>query len=245
MSCLRTSMTPRHPLETVVLALVAASLVVGVASAWLDVRWFERVYVTENGPIEWATAVALLTASGASVWTVWRSTGARGHLHAVTWIGLALFCFFAAGEELSWGQHLFHFASPAYFIEHNTQHEMNLHNLVVAGVKVNKLVFSQLLIVCAALFLFVLPVLHRRSARVARVVDAVGVPVPRLIHVVAIVATFAGIALVPSRQRDELLEFGASTIFVLILLFPHNAAAIHPVRTVGDTARPAALGASR
>lgn len=33
------------------------------------------------------------------------------------------------GEEASWGQHIFAWESPAYFIEHNQMNETNLHNL--------------------------------------------------------------------------------------------------------------------
>jgi hypothetical protein len=115
----------------------------------VDPGWFERVYVIEDGPVEWATAAALLAAAGVSVWTVRRPGAGCGRLHAVTWVGLALLCLFAAGEEISWGQRVLGFSSPELFVRHNAQHETNLHNMVVAGVKVNKLVFSQLLFVCA------------------------------------------------------------------------------------------------
>ncbi len=238
-------MRSRHPFETVLLALVAAALLLGVVSAWIDVQWFEQVYVVEDGPIEWGTAAALLAAAAVSAWTAWQAATGTSRLRAVVWFGLALFCLFAAGEEISWGQRLLGFSSPTFFLEHNAQRETNLHNMVVAGVKVNKLVFSQLMTVCAALFLLALPALHRARPRVARVVDALGVPVPTLLQIVAVAATFAIIGAVPSRERDELLEFGASTIFVLILLFPRNLAAIHPARTGDAAARSATLGARR
>lgn len=220
-----------HTLETLVLCLVAAGLAVGVASAWIDLRWFEQVYVPEDGPIEWATAAALLAGAGISAWTALHPPAGSAPLRRVTWIGLTLLCFFAAGEEISWGQRLLHVASPEFFVQHNAQHETNLHNLVVGGVKVNKLVFSQLMTVAAALFLIALPVGYRRSARAARAVDAAGVPVPTLVQVAAVVITFAVIAIVPSRERDELLEFGATWLFALILLFPTNAAAIRSRRS--------------
>lgn len=227
------SMKKLHPIETLVLCLVAAGLLAGVASAWLDLRWFEQVYVPEDGPIEWATAAALLAGMGISAWTAFRPPAGAGALHRVTWLGLALFCLFAAGEEISWGQRLLHVASPDFFLQHNAQRETNLHNLVVGGVKVNKLVFSQLMTVAAGLFLVGLPAAYRRSARVARTIDAAGVPVPTLVQVIAVVVTFAIIGIVPSRERDELLEFGATWLFALILLFPTNAAAIRagPPRT--------------
>lgn len=43
---------------------------------------------------------------------------------------LALSCFYAAMEEISWGQRIFGFSSPAYFKENNLQGEMNLHNFL-------------------------------------------------------------------------------------------------------------------
>ena len=40
---------------------------------------------------------------------------------------LGLVYFF--GEEISWGQHIFHWTSPDIFIEINNQNETNLHNI--------------------------------------------------------------------------------------------------------------------
>jgi hypothetical protein len=40
---------------------------------------------------------------------------------------LGLIYFF--GEEISWGQHIFHWTSPDIFIEINNQNETNLHNI--------------------------------------------------------------------------------------------------------------------
>ncbi|HSH45824.1 MAG TPA: hypothetical protein VK966_08210, partial [Longimicrobiales bacterium] len=38
------------------------------------------------------------------------------------------FCVFVAGEEFSWGQRLLGLTPPDYFLEHNYQQEMTLHN---------------------------------------------------------------------------------------------------------------------
>jgi hypothetical protein len=40
----------------------------------------------------------------------------------------ALSCLYAAGEEMSWGQHFFHWNTPEYWAEVNRQEETNLHN---------------------------------------------------------------------------------------------------------------------
>jgi hypothetical protein len=42
---------------------------------------------------------------------------------------LSLFLFVGAGEEVSWGQKLLHFRTPAAISKANVQHEFNIHNL--------------------------------------------------------------------------------------------------------------------
>jgi len=47
---------------------------------------------------------------------------------------LAASLFYVTGEEISWGQRIFSFATPALLQAHNLQHEANLHNLVTRPV---------------------------------------------------------------------------------------------------------------
>ena len=45
------------------------------------------------------------------------------------WIGLAaICCFYVAGEEISWGQHILKWSTPDYWAHFNDQQETNLHN---------------------------------------------------------------------------------------------------------------------
>lgn len=55
-------------------------------------------------------------------------------LHLMLAIGLLLVFF----EELSWGQRIFHLGSGEYFIAHNLQNEISLHNLDVIQPLVHK-----------------------------------------------------------------------------------------------------------
>ena len=52
---------------------------------------------------------------------------ARPFVLSVALIG-ALGCLFIAGEEMSWGQHFFHWTTPEYWAKLNQQQETNLHN---------------------------------------------------------------------------------------------------------------------
>jgi len=44
---------------------------------------------------------------------------------------LCLFCFWVSGEELSWGQRIFNFSIPDFFLRYNDNQSANLHNLFV------------------------------------------------------------------------------------------------------------------
>jgi len=83
-------------------------------------------WMREDAWIEWGTAHAFLAAAAVFGWRALRGQG-WGRLAGV---GLAAFCFFVAGEELSWGQRIFAFQPPEIFLEANYQQEANLHNLL-------------------------------------------------------------------------------------------------------------------
>ena len=51
------------------------------------------------------------------------------HLHKVIWLVLGLTALFIAGEEISWGQRIFHYSTPDWLYQRNTQHEVTLHNI--------------------------------------------------------------------------------------------------------------------
>ena len=111
---------------------------------------------------------------------------------------LGLLFFFGAGEEISWGQRLFDLESPDFFQEHNVKGETNLHNLVIGGVKINKVLFSFVLGICIVAYFFVLPVLYRRVRRIRDWADRWALPVPRWIHVASFALVVVLVAAMPS-----------------------------------------------
>ena len=83
----------------------------------------------ETGFVEVTTAILLIPAvilGARHALQLWR-TGPS--LAAVLMSIFTLGCLFLLGEEISYGQHVFGWASPEYFQAHNTQSETNLHNL--------------------------------------------------------------------------------------------------------------------
>jgi hypothetical protein len=101
----------------VLLGLTIGSIV------WLantDEGWYESL-MQEDRLVEWATVFFFFAAAIIG--------GIRAYRTRRWFDGLvALFCFFVAGEEFSWGQRLLGFTAPSYFLEYNRQQELTIHN---------------------------------------------------------------------------------------------------------------------
>jgi hypothetical protein len=94
--------------------------------------WWPNLYVPaiqEDTILEYAQAVAYIGAGIVAVSVsvaFWRSSLAP---NALLYAALACALFFVAAEEISWGQRIFHFATPEYFQKENTHGEFTIHNL--------------------------------------------------------------------------------------------------------------------
>lgn len=121
-SRVRTSRLPRVALavHAVFAAWIAAMLLLG--------RFAPEHYrelLQEDRIIEWGTVWLFLVAGAFGLYLAAR----RRRLFDAA---VAVFCLFTAGEEFSWGQRLFGYYAPEFFLGHNFQQEVNLHNLTQA-----------------------------------------------------------------------------------------------------------------
>ena len=87
--------------------------------------------VGEDGFIEMLGAICLLLGAVFAFVALLRlrSNHDAGRLKQLAYLGLVLFLVLAAGEEISWGQRLLGFETPAPIAKVNAQEETNLHNL--------------------------------------------------------------------------------------------------------------------
>lgn len=95
----------------------------------LDDALYEHLFRGEIGVIELATPVASFIGLGFGILalTKWRLLPDR---KAVIWIAMVSFgAFYQTGEEISWGQQLYHWATPQEMAQLNDQDETNLHNI--------------------------------------------------------------------------------------------------------------------
>ena len=87
--------------------------------------------IHEDGIVEYAQALLFLCASIVGFLSIWRIR--KSQYKQIFWILLifAVGCLFIFLEEISWGQRLLNIKTPFFFLLHNTQYEINVHNMDV------------------------------------------------------------------------------------------------------------------
>lgn len=208
--------------DKVLLALVVANIFALIVFHFVQTDVFHTVYAAEDGPAEWATIVLLFLSFTVLARQALRFAGAGERRAVVTMaVGAALF-FFAAGEEISWGQRIFDWQAPEIITDNSFRSETNLHNLKVGEVKLVKVLFGNVLTVVLLGWLVGLTVLYSRSARVAALADRWAVPVAGYRHAVLVLAASVVIAVVDLQRKWEIYETIFSFVALSIFLYPQN-----------------------
>lgn len=207
--------------EKVILLLVTLILATGYYLFYTNVPRFEK-FVEEDGLVEWLTVLGLLMGCVVCVSRFIILKKKRNWWFLFVVIALGLLLFFAAGEEISWGQRILGIKSSEFFTENNAQGETNLHNLVVDGVKLNKLIFSIGLSIMMGIYLVVFPILYQKNQKIKQWIDHSGIPIPQLYQVIAIALLFILTQLIHHGKNAELLEAGIALLFFLIIKYPTN-----------------------
>lgn len=210
-----------NPLVTWALRGILALGALATLYYWqVEPEQFTTIFAREDGIVEYATAILLFLASLVLIGHARRVSGRVRWLLAI----YALAFFFAAGEEVSWGQRIFGIESTEFFTENNYQGETNLHNLVVGDIHLAEEVFGNALTLILLSYLVVLPLLFPFQRWVRSFCEALAVPVPpRHIAVLAVLWSVF-IAAIPLSRNWEVYEFAFSVFAVLIFLNPVNRA---------------------
>ena len=173
--------------------------------------WNYPILTQEDNWIEILTAVAHLLAGALLLAAAWAET--RRAPRFVFLAGCVAMAFIA-GEEISWGQHIWDFRTPD-FLAHNEQGEFNVHNLPNLAVKFLYYAFN--------LFIMLL-CLTIAAALFSRNRGLFGIPLPSLPLLLMLLSTlgFMRIPALSSADEADLLfwfkVFGRWQIVVLLLL---------------------------
>lgn len=196
----------------------------GIYFSNTDSSYFENVYVKEDGFAEYGTALFLFCSSILLLYRLIKLYKYKKPLWMFGMSVIALVFIFGAGEEISWGQRIFNVESSEYFLENNAQGETNLHNMVVDGKKINKIIFSQLLTVVLIIYLIITPFIYRKFEFIKNLANMFAVPIVKWHQTIAFLISTVLVALMGSEKKWELYELAFSVIFLLIFLNPFNKA---------------------
>ena len=98
-------------------------------------QWAATLY-TEDHYFEGVGAISLFAAAAISLHVFMRALKMRDitRIHGIklfVYSALAMLYFFGAGEELSWGQRIFHIQVSPAFAQENPQQEFNIHDQAI------------------------------------------------------------------------------------------------------------------
>lgn len=209
-------------LDKIGYALLLVILGLGLYFAFTDANFFDNTYTREDGAVEYSTSIMLFFIALLCISRLRKLNKYKPLLWKLGVLGFALIFIFGAGEEISWGQRIFGIESGDFFKENNAQEETNLHNLVVGGTKLNKLIFSQLLMIVMLMYLLIIPILYRKKENIKNLLNKCAVPVVKWHHTIAFIMCTVLVLIIPSSRKWELYELAFGVIFFLIFLNPLN-----------------------
>jgi hypothetical protein len=180
--------------------VVAATMLAILALAYYSGDLYE-LQMQEDHFVEWLS-VALFAIGGAV--RMRRAVKARRVFDGL----VALFSFFVAGEEFSWGQRLIGYTPPDWFLSHNVQQEATLHNF--AGV-FGRPKWSLIFVLVG--YGIVLP-LAARVAATRKLMDKVGATPPPDPLIPWFAMTVALLVWYPLSYTGEWVELVAGALFL-------------------------------
>ena len=178
------------------------------------------IYVREDGLVEYLTAIFLFFTSIISFYRIFEYRKLKKGLWTLTAAILAFLFFFAAGEEISWGQRIFNIQSGQFFLENNMQGETNLHNLVVGNTNLNILIFSNLMFLVLVIYFVFSRLLVAKVDFVRKLVNSFRVPLPKYHQIVVFLFLNLMLLIFDVMKISELHELTFAFIFFLIFLYP-------------------------
>ena len=188
----------------------AVSCIIMVALGYWYAQGGEKAffrYSREMGMVEWMGFLVLCCSSfGFAYLCIWENR-LRGWSKK-TWffLGMAGLFLFGALEEVSFGQRMFELDVPQALRERNSQGELNLHNLVIGGVKLNKLIFGKILFVVVITHNILLPLLFWKKPSTRKFFDDWGVFWPNPVYVVIFALGAASVQGIPFSKKSEIME---------------------------------------
>ena len=177
--------------------------------------------VKEDGIIEYLTAIFLISIS---IFLIKKLLEIED-IMCVNNLGIIIFSiifFFGFGEEISWGQRIFNIETPTFFAQNNLQSETNIHNLMIGGVKLNKLIFTNGLFLIFSFYFLVFPYLYFKSIKARSFINKFSVLLPRYSQSLIFICSTIVIYIFDHERISELWECLFAFTMLITCINPLN-----------------------
>lgn len=205
-------------LDIVLCMFSFAHILAGIILSFLNTDLY-YTYVKEDGYIEYFTAVFLMVSSA---FCFYKALFNRRKLSMLFFYAAAFAFFLGFGEEISWGQRIFGFATPGDLEKINAQKEFNLHNIHLNGVNLNKLIFGKVLYTFVFIYFLGFPLLYRGKKWFRQLVGKINLPIPTITQSLVYFLSFFSILLIREGEKWELQEFALASFVFFSFLLPSN-----------------------
>jgi hypothetical protein len=184
--------------------------------------YFEHHLAGEGGLFQW---LIFSTITFASIMCFYRASilkPFRGGLFSTCLIIAGFVFLIFALDEISWGQLIFHYDTPEFIKVRNTQGEMNIRDLVIAGFEVKDIIFTLSIKILATLYFLIIPFFYKRLDQLRRFVNRFAIPLPRYTQIAAYFVMVLVMMAIPSSLRHIVFELCFYWILVLMMYNPLN-----------------------
>lgn len=171
--------------------------------------------IREDGVIEYLTASFLLFAS-IKLFFLFLKIFKKYSVFNFGLLSYSLVLFFGFGEEISWGQRIFGIQSPSFFSENNFQGEINIHNMMVMGVDLNRWIFTYVLVLIFTFYFLITPIMYYKNKFPKTIVNRFSFLIPNYLYSSIFLFTTLIINLNLAEKVSEVWECSfAVTIFFI------------------------------
>ncbi len=171
--------------------------------------------ISEDGVIEYLTASFLLFAS-IKLFFLFLKIYKKYSVFNFGLLSYSLVLFFGFGEEISWGQRIFGIQSPSFFSKNNFQGEINIHNMMVMGVDLNRWIFTYVLVLIFTFYFLITPIMYYKNKFPKTIVNRFSFLIPNYLYSSIFLITTLIINLNLAEKVSEVWECSfAVTIFFI------------------------------
>lgn len=208
--------------EKVMYPILLVLVIFSIYQSRVNPIHFENNLAEEGGLFQWVIFGTILFASIMCFYRASILKPFRGVIFSTCLIIAGFIFLVFALDEISWGQVFLHYETPEFIKLRNSQEQMNIRSLVIAGFEVKDIIFTLGIKIIATLYFLILPFFYKRLDKIRNFVNRYAIPLPRYSQIGAYLVITLVMMAIPSAMRHVLFELCFYWILVLMMYNPIN-----------------------